>query len=226
MNQVGITEQMAFSPDQIMMAESILSRTEEKVADFYQLHFRDHRKIRYDIRTHSGLGVHERTDHGLAQVCKYECLRYGENRGSSFDFYRICLQDRKVLDLIRTTPLNIEMTPLLMYILTHELIHIIRFCLMGQAFFVTGAEWMREENRVHSITKKILKGMRQEGLPPVYEFFSGGRSAGATEQGAFLPITSFETETVPGRIRTIGGAVPSRAEGRPDAKGDCCNADL
>ncbi|MFC1889351.1 hypothetical protein ACFL4G_06300 [Thermodesulfobacteriota bacterium] len=201
-----MTRQTAFSPDQVMMAECILSQTEENVADFYQLHFRDHRKIHYDIKTNASLDVHEHTDRGLAQVCKYECSRHGEDRGPSFDFYRICLQDRKVLDLIQTPRLKIEMTPLLMYILTHELIHIIRFSLMGQAFFVTGAEWMREENRVHSITKKILKGMRQKDLPPVYEYFNGGGSDGATDKEGFLPITSFETGTVPGRIRTIGGA--------------------
>lgn len=200
-----MTRLTAFSPEQVIMTESILSQTEERVADFYQLHFRDHRKIRYDIRTHSGLDTHERTDHGLAQVCKYECSRHGEDRWPSFDFYRICLQDRKVLDLIQATGLNIEMTPLLMYVLTHELVHIVRFCLMGQAFFVPDAEWMKEENRVHSITRKILKEMRQKGLSPVFEYFNGERSRETTEKGAFLPITSFDTGTAPGHIRTIGG---------------------
>jgi hypothetical protein len=66
--------------------------------------------------------------------------------------------------------------PLVIYILTHELIHIVRFNRFEQRFYAIPEEKEREEIRVHAITYDILKGLRYGGMSSVLDSFSKSRT--------------------------------------------------
>jgi hypothetical protein len=57
------------------------------------------------------------------------------------------------------------------YIVCHELIHIIRFRRFLQCFDAPANEKMNEEVRVHVKTHEILNNINIKTLPPVLEFY-------------------------------------------------------
>ncbi|MCD6548363.1 MAG: hypothetical protein J7K10_02720 [Thermodesulfobacterium sp.] len=69
------------------------------------------------------------------------------------DFYFICLNKNKIFN--KHTPFLKE---LLLYILTHELIHLVRFIRYESSFYSKN-KW-EEEKVVHILTKKILKDFK------------------------------------------------------------------
>ena len=60
------------------------------------------------------------------------------------DFYFICLQDHQILKAMARDK-RLGLLPLLIYIFTHELIHIVRFCNFFQRFDVAGKEREKED---------------------------------------------------------------------------------
>mgnify|MGYP006974901642 CR=1 FL=1 len=85
------------------------------------------RRARYDILTLEGLEDEEISSHALALVAKYHgCHRDRVLKSAFFDFYRICVQDHNILKALDTC-LDLSLLPLLLYIITHELVHVVRF---------------------------------------------------------------------------------------------------
>ena len=103
---------------------------------------------------------------------------------SRFDFYKVCLQDHVILKALQREEKETLFLPLVIYILTHELIHIVRFNRFEQRFFAIPQEKEKEEIRVHAITYEILKGLRYRGMSAVLDSFSKSR----TYMGHFLDI--------------------------------------
>ena len=100
---------------------------EEMTSDFFKLTSRHWLAARYDISTLADLSVEEISPHALAMVAKYGGCHLGrELNSSSFDFYRVCLQDHNILKALASRH-DLKLFPLLCYILTHELVHIVRF---------------------------------------------------------------------------------------------------
>lgn len=69
--------------------------------------------------------------------------------------YRICLQDHNILDRVRTDP-NLELAELLVGVLTHEYVHLVRFCRLEHAYHAPEERRSREEARVRELTRQIL----------------------------------------------------------------------
>jgi hypothetical protein len=90
---------------------------------------------------------------------------------ATYDFYKICLQDHTIQSTLEMSP-GIELFPFSLYIITHELIHIVRFGKFLQSFDASDRERMSEEKRVHQRTHKILKAVQVKGLPHVLEFYN------------------------------------------------------
>ena len=70
---------------------------------------------------------------------------------------------------------GIELFPFSLYIITHELIHIVRFSKFLQSFDASAEERMAEEKRVHYRTHKILEPVQIAGLQNVLEFYNDWR---------------------------------------------------
>lgn len=76
-------------------------------------------------------------------------------RGESFG---IILQDPTILRALLRSTLQ-DLWTLVLFILTHELIHIVRFRRFSVDFHAPEAEREREEKLVHAITRDILAGV-------------------------------------------------------------------
>ncbi len=147
------------SSEKPIIQEAILI-AEEATSDFFKLSPSHWRRARYDILTLEHLRQEEIAPRALAQVAKYTCSPPGrELKSAQFDLYRICLQDHNILRTLEKegTP---GLRPLLIYIVTHELVHIVRFSHFQQLFEVSAAEREAEEARVHALTWEILRPYR------------------------------------------------------------------
>lgn len=143
---------------------------EEMTSDFFKLTNRHWLAARYDISTLAHLREEEISLHALALVAKYNGCPPGRVlRSSSFDFYRVCLQDHNILRALESRD-DLKLFPFLCYILTHELVHIVRFSRFEALFETTSKEKAEEEARVHRLTWKILAPLNSLDLGPVMQY--------------------------------------------------------
>jgi len=119
------------------------------------------------------MAPHEKVQGPYAQVLKYEGRKKEAPLGSSsYSLYHVCLQDPAILGLVGVNPL-IRLAPFLLYIVVHELVHVVRFLRFEQRY-ETGAEAdlsMEEERKVHGLTREIVVPVRMTGLSEVVEFY-------------------------------------------------------
>lgn len=145
---------------------------EEMTFDFFKLSPAHWRRARYDILTLEGLSREEISPHAHAMVAKYKgCPANSSLQSAWFDFYRVCLQDHNILKALEASP-QLSLFPLLLYIVTHELVHVIRFSQFLALFEAAEEEKAREETRVHQLTQKILQPLNYLDLPPVIRYYN------------------------------------------------------
>jgi hypothetical protein len=90
-------------------------------------------------------------------VCRAPEKASDRGKGLWEDF-AIVLQDPAILRaLLRST--SRDLWTLALFILTHELIHIVRFRKFGVDFFASSKERDEEEKIVYDVTEKILRGV-------------------------------------------------------------------
>lgn len=162
---------MYFSGSQKSVINRVFSRAENLVGGYYRLNPEKMKKHQYDVKTLANLEKHEVSGNAFAHLCRYEIGGPGgSNAGSGF--YRICLQDNRILEAVeRGTPF-IQFPSLMTYIAVHELIHVVRFNNGESEFDLdTGAREIEEE-KVHRITRDIVQGVPIPGGGLVLECFS------------------------------------------------------
>ena len=148
---------------------------EELVSNDYKMSASQWLGPRYDVKTLVELTSEEIIDGPFAQIIRYKGQRKNTSLGSAtYDFYKICLQDHIIQSTLEGKP-DIELFPFSLYIVTHELIHIVRFSKFLQNFEASAEERMAEEKRVHQTTHKILQLVQIEGLKNVLEFYNDWR---------------------------------------------------
>jgi hypothetical protein len=130
------------------------------------------RERRYDVKTLAFLEKHEVSEGVFAQLCKYQIRKEPEERDDCFHFYRICLQDDRILDAVERAHSFIRLSPLLLYIAAHELVHVIRFERGEGNFDAPDEEKLDEEEKVHRITRSLLKPATNPDLNLVMDCFS------------------------------------------------------
>ncbi len=164
-----------FSAAQLPMANKAFNDAEKLVVRNFRLSEDQLKKNKYDVKTLAYLDQHEIKDGAFAHLCKYA---YGkreslaENGKGGFDFYRVCLQDNIILDAVeRATPF-IKLSPLMLYIAVHELIHVLRFGNGESDFDAVSAEKEKEEKIVHGLTREALRPVQEHDLGIVLECFS------------------------------------------------------
>ena len=144
---------------------------EEVTSDFFKLSVCHWRRARYDILTLEALRAEEISSHALALVAKYDgCHKDRLLRSAAFDFYRVCLQDHNILKTLEQVD-DLSLFPLLLYIVTHELVHIVRFSQFLALFEAPEEHKQEEERRVHRLTQKILAPLPVRDLPPVMRYY-------------------------------------------------------
>lgn len=165
-----------FNLGQINTVNSSVAMAEELVSNFYKMSASQWLRPRYDIKTLADLNKEEIVCGPFAQIIRYRGQRKNAFLGSSlYDFYKICLQDHSILSALKRSP-DIKLFAFILYIITHELIHIVRFSKFLQNFDASPDEKMAEERRVHKSTGKILEPVKVPGLPDVFRFYNRWRT--------------------------------------------------
>lgn len=164
-----------FHAQQILLVNDAVAMAEELVSNHYKLSAAQWLRRKYDVKTTADLLPEEIITGPFAQVIRYEGRKQNADFNSeAFDFYKICLQDHAILDALARTP-SLKLFPFSLYIITHELIHIVRFTKFIQSFVATDSEKLIEEVRVHEKTRDILKPVRIPNMDAVFEFYASWR---------------------------------------------------
>ncbi len=164
-----------FSADQIDIINNSVEMSEDLVSNHYKMSANQWLRSRYDVKTLADLDESEKVDGRFAQVIRYAGRKKDTALGSSaYDFYKICLQDHSIMPVLKETP-SLNLLPFTMYIVTHELIHIVRFSKFLQNFDASEEEKLAEEARVHEKTHTILDKTGVAGLDDVFRFYKSWR---------------------------------------------------
>ena len=130
------------------------------------------KRIEYDVKTLAYLDQHEVRKEAFAHLCKYEIDTEQEPEARGLHFYRICLQDDRILDAVERANSFIRLSPLLLYIAAHELVHVVRFERGEVNFDASEKQKSEEEETVHRITRNLLRPMTDPDLNLVLDCFS------------------------------------------------------
>jgi len=160
-----------FGKEDLYTVSEALAIAEDKTGDFYKFSFGQWKRHRYDVKTLLDLKNREITPNAFALLNK--CSRVIDNfesKTKKMDFYFICLQDDRILEALRRDKI-LGLLPLLIYIFTHELVHIVRFCNFSQRFEISGKGKEKEERVVHTTTFEILKDLSIPKLDYILESY-------------------------------------------------------
>jgi hypothetical protein len=161
-----------FNGAEIKQINEAVEVAEDLTNNYFKFSTNEWKKMRYDIRTLAHLYPEEITNDALAQVIKYTRLKdYVTRLDQKYDFYLICLQDHKILEALRREK-NLNLLSLGVYIVTHELVHIVRFSKFFKMFESTEQEKQKEESTVHNITHTILKKLNWPSVQFVLESYT------------------------------------------------------
>ncbi|MBI9074163.1 MAG: hypothetical protein JEZ02_02045 [Desulfatibacillum sp.] len=160
-----------FTQDQIFTVGDAAAMAEELVSNSYKMSASQWLWNRYDVMTLSDLEPGEIVEGPFAQIVRYRGQKSETSLGSSsYDFYKICLMDHTILKALESGK-ELRLFPFALYILCHELIHIVRFSKFLQSFQASHEEKMAEENRVHEKTREIFKSVRVPGMEALLSFY-------------------------------------------------------
>ena len=166
----------SFDSKEMLGVSDALEIAEETIGDFFKFSFGQWKRHCYDIRTLTHLDEFERVRGVFASVEKGSRSPGGlEFRRKKRDCYLICLQDHQILEAVDRDK-NLGLVPLLVYVFTHELVHIVRFCNFSQRFEVSDLkEREKEERIVHATTYEILKDLSLSRLDYVLQSYQKRR---------------------------------------------------
>lgn len=160
-----------FSSGQLKVITESAAMAEELVSNHYKMSTSQWLRRRYDFKTLADLAPEEIVTGPFAQIIRYEGKKNDQSLGSSsYDFYKICLQDHHILEALANSK-ELKLFPFSLYIATHELIHIVRFSKFLCNFVASSHEKMVEEARVHEKTRIILSTVSVADMAGVLKFY-------------------------------------------------------
>lgn len=136
-----------FTPGQFRIIGSALDEAEERIVAFYRIAPREwSRRFPYDLATLSDYPTLA-FEGALAQIIRTQSTGAGGKVR-----FRIVLRDPSILETGRRHGLRRT----LLWVLTHELIHVVRFGEVSERFEARGEERQQEESRVRELTRQVL----------------------------------------------------------------------
>ncbi|MBN2319317.1 MAG: hypothetical protein JXR49_09585 [Acidobacteria bacterium] len=163
-------ETLQFSSPQRTMVFNALNEAEERTTDYYCIPPFRWERLHYDLLTREDHGWEPLPDPMLARVR----LLQGTGIRRAFDFYRIELNDHSILTAAERENLlhSSDLYPFLVYILTHEMVHLVRLStILDEQAGATIPFNETEEYRVQDISHRILSGY-SDLLPRLKKFCS------------------------------------------------------
>ena len=155
-----MAQTLFFDKKQRLLVGEALATAETLAESYFRIDLDNYEQFPFDLKTLANLKGPEKTRRALAQVCKYEYSNLqGRRKIIPREFYRICLQDDKILN---RAAVEVEemLRPLLLYVVTHELIPVIRFSIEPGKFHLRPEEKQGEEKSVHRMTHEVLDKLR------------------------------------------------------------------
>jgi len=164
---------MYFNPLQVSRIKGVFGQAERLAGRYFHLTEEQMRAQRYDLKTLAHLESHEVDEKAFAHLCKYSIRKEEQaEKPRTYDLYRICLQDNRILGAIERAHSFIRLESLMLYIAVHELVHVIRFA-SGQADFeAPHDERLQEERKVDKITRTVLDPVADRDMSLVLDCFS------------------------------------------------------
>ena len=167
---------LAFKNDNIETISEALAIAEEKTGDHYKFSLGQWKRHRYDVKTLLSLEEDEITSFAFALLNKRSRIVEGFDCSTKKrDFYFICLQDHLILNALQKDK-DLSLLPLLVYIFTHELVHIVRFCNFYQRYDISGKFRETEEGIVHETTFDILKNSSLRNMEYILDSYKMHRT--------------------------------------------------
>ncbi len=162
-----------FEARHLRTIERARRQAEHLVWRFYALSGREGERIHYEVKTLRDLQPEEVADGALAHLVCYDFVqRLGSHILQQYELYRICLHDDRLLDVARALPPPLDLRALLLYVLTHELVHIVRFAQRLQRIDLPPSERAAEEAIVERTTWRILTNLHPHRMGWLREVLS------------------------------------------------------
>jgi hypothetical protein len=162
-----------FNKEQLAIVSEALYIAEDMTSNYYQMSVSEWKRHPFDLKTLAQLFNEDIRDNVFALLKK--CTNnseYGHTESSGREFYLICLQDHRIIHALERDK-GLTLLTLLVYILTHELVHIVRFCKFEEQFDVKGEmRRLKEEQIVHQMTYEILKELSLPNLSHLFRFYT------------------------------------------------------
>jgi hypothetical protein len=146
-----VEQPLTFGLEQLALVNTSLGRSEALVSGWYRIPALPSKHYPYELVTLADQGDQERAPDALAHLVVYERRR----RSGLEHLYRICLQDDQILRRVGES--GGLLGSLMVYVLTHELVHVVRFQRAEESFMVGQPGRQREEDQVHRITLELLE---------------------------------------------------------------------
>lgn len=131
---------------------------ENLAGDYFGMTASDWRECPYAVFTRTQVDTELHADHVFAQVFQYVPTRKRESKTDGRQIFGVALQDPIILNALLRT-MGHDLWTLGLYIMTHEVIHVVRFCRDGVDFFADPELCRQEESLVHTISREILSGV-------------------------------------------------------------------
>jgi len=166
-----------FTNKQLGIISEALDIAEDITSNYYHLSFSEWKRHPFDVKTLAQLFSDDISHNAFAILKK--CMQ-GDGRGAyplykRRELYLIHLQDHQILKALYRDK-ELKLLPLLAYVLTHELVHIVRFCKFQERFDVIEENRRSEEEQiVHQTTYEILKELSLPNLPYILGSYTSER---------------------------------------------------
>jgi len=162
-----------FTPDQKKLVIHALGEAEEQTSRYYCIPPFRWQQLQYDLLTGDDREWIPLPEPILAQLQLFH--RFSPVSKSTSEFYRIQLNDPSILMAAERELLVSDLYPFLVFILTHEMVHLVRLSsLLNVTHPDKAAE--SEEMRVQHISRQIFSKTNYHGMKGVIDrFCSSGR---------------------------------------------------
>jgi hypothetical protein len=160
---------MQFSADQRCQVIRAIDEAELRTAQYYCIPPFRWEQLPYDLLTRQDPQWAPLPDPVLAQVQRLQ--KWSPRPLKSFDFFRIQLNDPAILGVVERESLATCFYPFMVYILTHEMVHLVRLSTILEPEDQSSIALETEEQRVQSISRKILSDGDRAAFSPILERF-------------------------------------------------------
>jgi hypothetical protein len=146
-----------------------MTLAEDLTGRFYCIPGREWHRYPYELRTLAdGPGP---AAPAFADVVRLVPDPSAPRPGGVRQLFRIRLRDDAILEAAEERSDGIELYPLLLYVVTHELVHVVRFGAGFAPFRAAEQRRRQEEDRVHAITRGVLRSVADAPLRRVIEAY-------------------------------------------------------